>query len=303
MICSLCPRRCGALRDDAHGEGHCRMPALPVVARAALHNWEEPVISGVCAPDGDSSPPTRGSGTVFFSGCALDCVFCQNDSISHQDFGKTISVDRLADIFRDLADRGAYNINLVNPSHFAHLLPAAIEKADLSIPYVWNTGGYDNPETVRALAPYISVWLPDLKYLSPSRAARYSDAEDYPAVATAAIETMFRSAGNFVLGEDGLLKRGVLIRHLLLPGGVNEAKLVMDYVARAFPPGGVLFSLLGQYLPLSRASLFPEIDRPLRPSELRAAQTYMDALGLVGFTQDAASAAEEYIPNFDLTGV
>lgn len=291
MICSLCPRRCGALRDDVRGLGRCRMPALPVVARAGLHRWEEPVISG-----------RAGAGTVFFSGCSLGCVFCQNEDISQKDFGKTVTVERLGSIFRELEAQGAHNIDLVNPTHFAHILPAAIERSGVSIPFVWNSGGYDAPEVVQAMAPYISVWLPDLKYLEPQRAARYSDAENYPQAATQAIRAMYAAAGPCVV-EDGLLKRGVLIRHLLLPGGLVEAKAVMDWVAGAFPVGNVLFSLMGQYLPLGRAGEFPEIDRVLRPSELKHAVAYMEALGLPGFTQDAASADETYIPAFDLTGV
>ncbi len=291
MICTLCPRRCGALRDEHSGKGCCRQPSLPVLARAGLHRWEEPVISG-----------TNGAGTVFFSGCSLGCVFCQNDSISHRDFGKAVSVERLADIFRELERQGAHNIDLVSPTHFAHILPEAIEKSGVSIPFVWNSGGYDTVETVRVMAPYIQVWLPDLKYLSPDRAARYSAAADYPAAATAAILEMYAQAGPCVL-EDGLLKRGVLIRHLLLPGGLSEAKAVMDWVSEHFPAGAVLFSLMGQYLPLGRAGDFPEIGRVLRPSELKSAAAYMDALGLQGFTQDAAAADETYIPAFDLTGV
>lgn len=291
MICSLCPRRCGALRDDAKGQGYCRMPALPVVARAGLHLWEEPPISG-----------TRGAGTVFFSGCSLGCVFCQNEAISHKDFGKTVTVERLGSIFRELERQGAHNIDLVNPTHFAHVLPAAIEKSGVRIPFVWNSGGYDAPEVVRAMAPYVAVWLPDLKYLDPARAERYSGAEDYPSVATAALREMYAAAGPCVM-EDGLLKRGLLIRHLLLPGGLQDAKAVMDWVAENFPLGDVLFSLMGQYLPLGRAKEFPEIDRALRPSELKSAAAYMEALGLPGFTQDAASASETYIPAFDLTGV
>ncbi len=291
MICNLCPRRCGALRDEHSGAGYCRQPSLPVLARAGLHRWEEPPISG-----------TNGAGTVFFSGCSLGCVFCQNDAISHRDFGKAVTVDRLADIFRELEAQGAHNIDLVSPTHFAHILPEAIEKSGVSIPFVWNSGGYDTVETVRAMAPYIQVWLPDLKYLSPDRAARYSAAADYPAAATAAILEMYAQAGPCVL-EDGLLKRGVLIRHLLLPGGLNEAKAVMDWIGEHFPAGAVMFSLMGQYLPLGRAGEFPEIDRTLRPSELKSAAAYMDALGLQGFTQDAAAADETYIPAFDLTGV
>lgn len=291
MTCAQCPRRCRALRDEVHGEGYCRQPSLPVVARAALHLWEEPVISG-----------KGGAGTVFFSGCPLDCVFCQNDAISHKDFGKPISVERLADIFRELEAQGAECIDLVNPTHFAHVLPRAIELSGVKLPFVWNSGGYDTVETVRALSPYISVWLPDLKYLSPELAQRYSGAADYPEVATAAIREMVARSGP-VRMENGLLKQGVLIRHLLLPGALAEAKAVMDWVAGTFPPGDVLFSLMGQYTPWGDLSGHPELTRPVRPSELRHAVEYMEALGLSGFTQDAASAQSEYIPSFDLTGV
>lgn len=291
MVCTLCPRRCRALRDETHGEGRCRQPSLPVVARAALHLWEEPVISG-----------THGAGTVFFSGCSLGCVFCQNHPISHKDVGKTVSVERLAEIFRELETQGAENIDLVNPTHFAHVLPRAIEESGVSIPFVWNSGGYDTAETVRALAPYIQVWLPDLKYLAPSRAAQYSGAADYPDAAKAAIQEMYACSGPVRI-ENGLLKRGVLIRHLLLPGGLNEAKAVMDWVAEAFPLGDVLFSLMGQYTPCGDLADFPELKRVVRPSELHHAAEYMEALGLPGFTQDAASADAEYIPSFDLTGV
>ena len=291
MICNLCPRRCGAARDETSGSGRCRQPSLPVVARAALHRWEEPVISG-----------ERGAGTVFFSGCCLGCVFCQNEVISHRDFGKVITVERLAEIFRALEAQGAHNIDLVNPTHFAHLLPRAIELSGVSIPFVWNSGGYDRPEVIRALAPYISIWLPDLKHLSSERAARYCGAPDYPQAAQAAIQAMYQAAGPAAV-ENGLMKRGVLIRHLLLPGGLAEAKAVMDWVAGAFPRGDVLFSLMGQYLPLGRAADYPEIDRALRPSELKSAAAYLGALGLPGFTQDAAAAEAGYVPSFDLTGV
>lgn len=291
MICNQCPRRCNALRDNTSGAGWCKMPRLPVVARAALHFWEEPVISG-----------SRGSGAVFFSGCPLGCVFCQNDPISHKNFGKTVSVQRLSDIFKELEDQGAHNINLVNPTHFAHILPEAIEKSGVKLPFVWNSGGYDTVDTVRALSPYISVWLPDLKYLSPEKSSRYSQASNYPEVATAAILEMYKAAGPLQITHR-LLTRGLLIRHLLLPAGLLEAKSVMDWVAANFPPGSVLFSLMGQYIPLGKAADFPEINRVLRQSELRSAITYMNALGLDGFTQDAASAQETYIPPFDLTGV
>ena len=291
MRCVLCPRQCGALRDESHGEGLCGMPSLPVVARAALHRWEEPVISG-----------TRGSGAVFFSGCTLNCRYCQNVAISRQNFGKTISVDRLAEIFRELEAQGAHNINLVSAGHFAHLIPEAIQKSGVKVPFLWNTGGYERVETVRMLANYVNLWLPDLKYLDARRAGRYSGAEDYPTVAQAAIRAMVEAAGPYQI-EDGVMTRGVLIRHLLLPGGLPEAKAAMDWVAENFPRRTVLFSLMGQYVPPEADEECPELCRRVRPSELRAAVAYMDALGLEGYTQDLSAAQGKYTPSFDLTGV
>ncbi len=290
MLCNLCPRRCNAERTDERGSGYCRMPALPVVARAALHRWEEPPISG-----------TNGSGTVFFSGCSLGCVFCQNDEISHRDFGKTVTVDRLRDICLNLVAQGAHNINFVNPAHFSHVVAELLWES-LPVPVVWNSGGYDRVETLRGLAGKVDIYLPDLKYLTPALAERYSGAADYPEAATTAIREMVRQTGPYVL-EDGLLKRGVVIRHLILPGRLNEAKAVMDWVAETFPAGTVLFSLMRQYVPHGRASEFPEIDRKLRGSEARSAAAYMENLGLEGFCQEGEAADEGYIPPFDLTGV
>ena len=291
MICNLCPRRCGALRTETEGRGVCRMPEAPVVARAALHQWEEPPISG-----------QRGSGTVFFSGCSLGCVFCQNDDISHRDFGKAVTVSRLREIFRELIAQGAHNINLVNPTHYAHAVLQALDEP-LPVPVVWNSGGYDRVDTLRALEGKIQIYLPDLKYVTPKYAARYSGAADYPETAKAAILEMFRQTGPCVYGEDGLLKRGVVLRHLILPGKLAEAKRVMDWVAETFPPGAVIFSLMSQYIPWGRAGEFPELNRRIRPSEARAAEAYMDALGLEGFAQGAEAARSDYIPSFDLTGV
>ena len=290
MRCNLCPRRCDAERTAERGTGYCRMPALPVVARAALHRWEEPPISG-----------TNGSGTVFFSGCSLGCVFCQNDEISHRDFGKTVTVDRLRDICLDLAAQGAHNINFVNPTHFSHVV-ADLLREPLPVPVVWNSGGYDRVETLRALEGKVDIYLPDLKYLTPELALRYSDAADYPEAATAAIREMVCQTGPYVM-EDGLLKRGVVIRHLILPGRLGESKAVMDWVAETFEPGTVLFSLMRQYVPHGRAAQFPEIDRKLRGSEARSAAAYMENLGLEGFCQEGESADEGYIPPFDLTGI
>ncbi len=291
MVCTQCPRSCGARREASVPGGVCAMPAEPVVARAALHFWEEPPISG-----------TRGAGTVFFSGCNLRCVFCQNSSISQAGFGKPVTGERLREIFRALIVQGAHNIDLVTPTHFTHAILEALSEP-LGVPVVWNSGGYESAETLQKLEGRVQIYLPDLKYLSSERAARYSTAPDYPAVATAAIREMFRQTGPCQFDGEGLLKRGVLIRHLLLPGGVSEAKAVMDWVAGTFPRGSVYFSLMSQYTPLGRAADFPEIDRRLRKSEIRAAQEYMAALDLPGYTQEETAADEAYVPAFDLTGV
>lgn len=291
MICSQCPRFCGAERIGRKPGGICAMPEEAVIARAALHHWEEPPISG-----------TRGAGTVFFSGCNLRCVFCQNSVISQGGFGKPVSPERLREIFEELIAQGAHNIDLVTPTHFSHVLQKVL-RDPLPVPVIWNTGGYERVETLQKLDGMVQIYLPDLKYLSSERAARYSSAPDYPQVATQAIREMVRQTGPCVLDEEGLLRRGVILRHLLLPGGLAEAKAVMDWVTGEFPKGTVFFSLMSQYVPLGRASDYPEINRTLRKSEIRSAQAYMAALELPGFVQDPDSASEGYVPSFDLTGV
>lgn len=292
MVCDLCPRMCHAVRTAERGEGYCRMPEMPVLARAALHHWEEPPISG-----------SNGSGTIFFSGCSLGCVFCQNDEISHKDYGKPVSLTRLAGICDELIVQGAHNINFVTPTHYAHTIRELLDSHPLPVPTVWNCGGYERAETLKALEGKINIYLPDLKYIASGPAQTYSGAPDYPETAKAAIREMVRQVGPCQLDEDGLLRKGVIIRHLLLPGQLTGAKEVMDWVAGEFEPGTVLFSLMSQYTPWGRAKDFPEIDRPLRKSEIRAAQQYMDALGLDGFVQDSESAKREYTPAFDLTGI
>ncbi len=291
MICNLCPRRCGAERTEKSGAGMCRMPSLPVLARAALHRWEEPPISGI-----------RGSGTIFFSGCPLRCVFCQNDQISHRNYGKAVSLERLREICLELIAQGAHNINLVNPTHYAHVIYQLL-RDPLPVPVVWNTGGYERVDTLRGLEGKVDIYLPDLKYVDAAPAGRYSGAPDYPEAAKAAILEMFRQTGPCQFDGDGIMTRGVIIRHLVLPGQVEAAKQVMDWVRDTFAPGEVLFSLMSQYIPWGRVSDFPEIDRPLRRGEARKAEEYMALLGLEGFTQEQAAASEQYIPPFDLTGV
>ena len=289
MICNLCPRRCGALRTETVGKGWCRQPLSLVVARAGLHFWEEPTISGTC-----------GSGTVFFTGCVLGCIFCQNGSISHENFGKAISVARLREIFQELIAQGAHNINLVSPTPYALAIREALEEP-LPVPVVWNTGGYERVETLKTLEGKVQIWLPDLKYADNDLAARYSGAADYFETATAAILEMYRQVGDYVI-EDGLLKRGVVIRHLLLPGALNNTKAVMDWVAQTFRPGQVLFSLMAQYTPQPGAEGL--LARRVTKMEYRAAMAYMENLGIVdGYCQDGDSARAEYTPTFDLTGV
>ena len=289
MICTLCPRRCGAERTATEGRGFCRMPAGLRIARAGLHHWEEPPISG-----------TNGSGTVFFSGCTLRCVFCQNHNISTGGFGKSISVERLRQIFRELVAQGAHNINLVTPSHFTPWILEALEEP-VGVPVVWNCGGYESLDTLRLLEGKVDIYLPDLKYADSALAAELSAAPDYFEVATAAIEEMVRQVGPVVM-EDGLMKKGVIIRHLLLPGKLSNTKACIDWVARTFRPGEVLFSLMSQYTPQPGAEGF--LARTVRKSEYRAAAQYMEDCGIIdGFLQEDSSAKPEYTPPFDLTGV
>ena len=289
MICNLCPRMCGAERTKDRGQGFCQIPSLPVVARAGLHHWEEPSLSG-----------TRGSGAVFFSGCVLKCCFCQNSRISQENFGRTISVERLREIFLELIQQGAHNINLVSPTPYALAIRQALEEP-LPVPVVWNTGGYERVETLRSLEGKVQIWLPDLKYADSAMARDYSDAPDYFEVTTRAIQEMYRQVGDYEM-EDGLLKKGVVIRHLLLPGGLQNTKMVMDWVADTFRPGQVLFSLMAQYTPQPWAQGL--LRRRVTGPEYRSALTYMENLGILdGYSQDAASAKQEYTPVFDLTGV
>ncbi len=291
MICSQCPRRCGAERNDKKGTGICGMPAVPVLARAALHYWEEPPISG-----------SRGSGAIFFSGCPLDCIYCQNEKISHENFGQAVTMERLKEICRELADQGAHNINFVNPTHYAHVLAELLENP-VGIPVVYNTGGYDSVDTLRTLEGKVDIFLPDMKYLDAEAGRQWSAVPDYPEVAAEAIDEMVRQTGPCQFDGEGILRKGVIIRHLLLPGRLEQAKEVMDWVARRFKPGQVLFSLMSQYTPWGRARNDPDLNRRVRPSEARNAREYMENLGLEGFVQEYTAADESFIPEFDLSGV
>ena len=289
MICTLCPRRCGAERTAEAGGGFCRMPGGLRVARAMLHHWEEPPISG-----------QNGAGTVFFSGCTLGCVYCQNGDISAGSFGKDISTARLREIFEELIAQGAHNIELVTPTHFLPwILPALTPR--LPVPVVYNCGGYERVETLRALEGLVDVYLPDLKYADGALAAELSGAADYFPVACEAIREMFRQVGPYVL-EDGLLTRGVVIRHLVLPGYLDNTRRVLDWIAETFAPGDVLVSLMSQYTPT--ANMTGRLARRVTAAEYRAAADYMRNCGITdGFVQERTSAEEAYTPAFDGEGV
>lgn len=289
MICTLCPRRCGAERTAETGGGFCRMPGGLRVARAMLHHWEEPPISG-----------RNGAGTVFFSGCTLGCVYCQNGDISAEGFGKDISTARLREIFEELIGQGAHNIELVTPTHFLPwILPALTPR--LPVPVVYNCGGYERVETLRTLEGLVDVYLPDLKYADGTLAASLSGAADYFPVACEAIREMFRQVGPYVL-EDGLLKRGVVIRHLVLPGYLDNTRQVLDWIAETFAPGDVLVSLMSQYTPTN--NMTGRMARRVTAAEYRAAAAYMRNCGITdGFVQERTSAEEAYTPAFDGQGV
>ena len=291
-ICTACPRKCAAVRNDVGGFGVCAMGESPVIARAAKHMWEEPCISG-----------ENGSGTVFFSGCSLKCVFCQNEKISAGGFGAPVTHERLREIFSELIADGVHNINLVNPTHFSEAVIKALSEP-LPVPVVWNCGGYDDVETLKRLNGRVQIYLPDMKYALSAPAAKYSKAPDYPETAKAAISEMFRQTGPYVMGDDGLLKSGVIIRHLVLPGQLENTFRVIDWVEKTFRPGDVLFSLMSQFTPTEKCSAYPEINRTLTQEEHDAAVAYLlDSDIEDGFFQELESASDSFVPDFDLTGV
>ena len=294
--CALCPRRCGA--DRAAGQaGYCGAAGTLKVARAALHFWEEPCISG-----------TRGSGTVFFSGCALKCCYCQNYPISAENFGREITVERLAEIFLELQSQGAHNINLVTPGQWQPWIIAALDKAradGLRLPIVCNTGGYETAESVARWQGYIDIWLADLKYVSPALSAQLSAAPDYFAVAKTAVEAMMAQAGRPVCDAEGMMRRGVILRHLALPGHIDDSFAVLDQMAawNDADPGCFIPSLMSQYTPFYRAAE-QGIGRRITTYEYRRVVNYAVDKGLAaGYMQQKSSAREEYTPDFDLTGV
>ena len=295
--CNACPRKCNVQRKksktDTGGQlGFCGMASAPTVALAALHIWEEPCISGA-----------NGSGTVFFSGCSLRCCFCQNHEISTGGFGEEITIPRLRQIYHELILQGAHNINLVNPTHFASAIAESLDPP-LPVPVVYNSSGFESLETLRLLRGKIQVYLPDFKYSSNNTAQKYSSANGYFDIASAAIKEMFLQTGSYSMGGDGTLQNGVLIRHLILPSNIENTLDIIDWVSENFNEGEVLFSLMRQYTPCGNAALHPEINRKLTPEEYKRAEDYLLFSGIAdGFLQAADAASNEFIPKFDGLGV
>lgn len=297
--CDLCPRRCGVDRP-AGALGFCFSPSELRLARAALHFWEEPCISGY--PDEAGKVP--GSGAVFFSGCNMRCAFCQNHDIASAEIGKTVSGERLVQIFFELADQGAQNINLVTGTHYTPSVARAIDAAKeegFKLPFVWNSSAYELPETLKLLAGRVDVYLPDFKYWSGELAGRYSAAPDYPETALNAIDEMLSQVGDPVFDGAGLMKKGVIIRHLLLPGHLEDSKRVLRHLFRRYG-SHVYFSLMNQYTPMSFAPA--DLARPVTEREYRKLLEYADMLGIEqAFVQEGGTAKESFIPAFDYEGV
>lgn len=254
--CTLCPRCCGV--DRSLFTGRCGVSDSVKLARAALHFWEEPCVSG-----------EQGSGTIFFSGCPLGCVFCQNHTISAGHFGKEVSIERLAQIFLELQQQGANNINLVTAGHFVPQVIDALDRVrhQLHIPVVYNSSGYETVQTLRMLAGYVDVYLPDLKFYSPERSARYCSAPDYFAVASTAVQEMFDQTGPVQLDSRGIIQKGTIVRHMVMPDGVEDSMDILSWIAEHLPLDDILVSVMSQYTPFYKSTDYPEINRRLLPQE------------------------------------
>ena len=281
---------CGADRKKA--KGYCRMPDEFTVARAGLHYWEEPPISG-----------KNGSGTVFFSGCNLGCVYCQNYEISHENVGKTISDERLLEIFYELKDKGAHNINLVNPTHYAERLAEILPNFDKKLPVVYNSSGYERVETLKKLQGTVDIYLPDLKYINSEKSQRYSSAENYFEFASKALLEMKNQCGENIYDSDGILQKGMIVRHLILPKNTNQSIEILKWIYNNLGSDTAI-SIMAQYTPYGKIDSFPELQRKITEREYDKVLSFARELGFENiYSQEFASASEEFIPDFDLTGV
>lgn len=287
MICNLCPRKCNACRTEHQGNGFCGAGTLPVVARVAPHFGEEPCISG-----------TKGSGTVFFSGCTLKCVYCQNYEISDGHKGRAVTPKELADCYKRLEQQGVHNINLVTADHYVNAVVESLDIYKPSVPVVYNCSGYTSPKTLSILDGLVDIYLPDFKYSDDALAIKYSSAPNYVNTATAAIKEMIFQVGTPVIDEDGMMKKGVIVRHLILPSHTKNSLGVLDIIKRSYDKQ-VLVSLMCQYVPVNKAHDFPKINRTITRREYDKVKSELYALGLDGFTQDLTSASTDFIPDWD----
>lgn len=290
MICNICPRECGIDREKEIG--FCGVPEKFHIARAALHFWEEPFISG-----------REGSGTVFFSGCNLRCVYCQNHRISAERFGAEVSDKHLMEIFDSLIEQGANNINLVTPTHYAYRLEKVLREYASPVPVIYNCSGYEKAETLRRLEGLIDIYLPDMKYIDSESALRYSCAPDYFMYASSALSEMLRQTGKAVLDERGMMKKGTVIRHLVLPKNTNKSIRLIDWLTENVPKDTYI-SIMSQYTPVVLSERFPELNRKITDREYEKVVSYISEKGFENvFVQEGEAAAESFIPDFDLTGV
>ena len=284
MECTLCPRRCGALRTAESGHGFCRLPEEMLIARIRPHLWEEPPISG-----------TRGTGAVFFSGCTLRCAYCQNGDISHRNAGRPFTPQQLADSLRRLVDAGMHTISFITATPYVHRILDTLEIYRPPVPLVWNTSGYESVETLRLLDGVIDVYLPDLKHRSEAMGRLCAKAPDYFARASEAIAEMVRQTGTPQYADDGIMTRGTLIRHLILPGLTGESIQLLDWVAENLP--GIPVSLMRQYIPMNDVDI-RGLDRPITAREYRRVRDHMLSLSLPGYLQEPESASADFVPLF-----
>lgn len=291
--CTLCPRNCGA--DRTKTAGFCGQSDKLYATRASLHMWEEPCISG-----------ERGSGTVFFTGCNLGCVYCQNREIANGNIGFEITAERLAEIFLEQQDRGANNINLVTPTHYIpHIIRALdiVRGKSLKIPVLYNCGGYENVETLKMLDGYVDIYLPDFKYMDSDIAKRYSRAADYPEIAKRAIAEMARQAGECTFDENGIMQKGVIVRHLVLPSYVENSKRVVEYLYNTYGDN-IYMSIMNQYTPMPYVKDYPEINRRVSAAEYDEVIDFAIDIGVENaFVQEGGTVSESFIPLFDGEGI
>ena len=287
-ICSLCPRNCYARRQLSGGSGYCKMGTNPRIARAAPHMWEEPCISG-----------EKGSGTIFFSGCVLSCVFCQNSKISSGAYGKEITVEQLIEYVKRLESQGVSNINLVSPTPYIESIIECFSKYKPSVPVMYNTGGYEKAETIKRLEGIADIYLPDIKYISSDLSMKYSNAKDYFKYASESLTEMVRQTGEPVFDDKGMLQKGTVVRHLILPSNTKNSIAVLGWLDKTFGKK-ILISLMAQYIPFGKAGHYPEIDRRITSREYQKVLEYLEELTLEGFVQERSSATTQYIPDFDI---